>query len=141
MRTRFLRLAAAALVLVVAAQTVQAAGARFWQVSTQADFLKGDVEGVSIDQHGRLVLGPAVTPAGDSAAPFIWSLVAGADGVLYAGSGNDGRVYRYGRDGGKTIFFDAAELEVHAIAAAAGGGLYVGTSPDGKIYRVDPSGA
>ena len=141
MSTRSLRLLAAALVLVLGARAAHAAGARFWQVSTQADFLKGDVEGVSIDQHGRLVLGPAVTPAGDSAAPYLWTLLAAPDGGLYAGSGNDGRVYRYTRDGARSVFFDAAELEVHAIAPAPNGGLYVGTSPDGKIYRVDASGA
>ena len=38
------------------------------------------------------------------------------------------------------MFFDAAELEVHALALAPNGGLYVGTSPDGKIYRVDAKG-
>jgi len=141
MRTRTLRFLAAALLLVVFARAAHAAGARFWQVSTQADFLKGDVEGLSIDQHGRLVLGPAVTPVGDSAAPFVWVLAAGPDGTLYAGTGNDGRVYRYTRDGARSVFFDAAELEVHALAPAPNGGLYVGTSPDGKIYRVDAAGA
>ncbi len=141
MPIRLLRLLAAALLLLVGARAVQAAGARFWQVSTQADFLKGDVESVSIDQYGRLVLGPMVTPAGDSGAPYLWTLAAAPDGVVYAGSGNDGRVYRYTPKGERSVFFDAAELEVHAVALAPNGGIYVGTSPDGKVYRVDASGA
>lgn len=140
MRTRILRLLVAASLVTAAGQAVHAAGARFWQVSTQADFLKGDVEGLSIDQHGRLVLGPAATPVGDSAAPFIWALLPAADGSLYAGTGNDGRVYKYARDGSRSVFFDAGELEVHALAAAPNGGLYVATSPEGRIYRVDAGG-
>ena len=39
------------------------------------------------------------------------------------------------------MYFDAAELEVHAMTPAPKGGLFVATSPDGKIYRVDRAGA
>ena len=117
-----------------------AAGARFWQVSTQADFLGGEVENLSIDMHGRLLLGPRVTPSGDSTTPFLWRLVTAPDGAIYAGSGNDGQVFRFSPDGTRTAFFDAPELEVHALAPAPKGGLFVGTSPDGKIYRVDAKG-
>jgi hypothetical protein len=141
MRIRFLRFLAAAILVVAMAQAGSAAGARFWQVSTQADFLKGEVDGLSIDQHGRLVLGQAVTPLGDSSAPYIWVLLPGPDGSTYAGTGSDGRVYRYARDGARTVFFDAGELEVHALAAAPNGGVYVGTSPDGRIYLVEASGS
>jgi hypothetical protein len=63
-----------------------------------------------------------------------------ADGTLFAGSGNEGKVLRVGRDGKMSTFFDAAELEVHAIAAGPAGSLYVATSPDGKIYQVAPDG-
>ena len=66
----------------------------FWQVSTRADFLKGDVENLSIDSDGRLSLGPATTLVYDSAAPFLWTLVPGPDGAVFAGSGNEGKVFR-----------------------------------------------
>jgi hypothetical protein len=112
----------------------------FWTVSSQADFLKGDVEDLSIDSDGRMFLGPAASVLGETSAPFLWSIVAGADGTLWAGSGNEGKVLKIARDGKVTTFFDAAELEVHAIAAAPQGGLYVATSPDGKIYSVAADG-
>ena len=76
----------------------------------------------------------------ETSAPFLWSIVAGADGTLWAGSGNEGKVLKIARDGKVTTFFDAPELEVHAIAAAPNGGLYVATSPDGKIYPVAADG-
>ena len=112
----------------------------FWTVSSQADFLKGDVEDLSIDSDGRMFLGPAASVLGETAAPFLWSIVSGADGALWAGSGNEGKVLKISRDGKVTTFFDAPELEVHAIAAAPQGGLYVATSPDGKIYLVAADG-
>src|SRR4051812_41861972 len=112
----------------------------FWTVSSQADFLKGDVEDLSIDSDGRMFLGPVASVLGETSAPFLWSIVAAADGTLWAGSGNEGKVLKIARDGKVTTFFDAPELEVHAIAAAPQGGLYVATSPDGKIYSVAADG-
>ena len=117
-----------------------AATPTFWTVSSQADFLKGDVEDLSIDSDGRMFLGPAASVLGETSAPFLWSIVAGPDGTLWAGSGNEGKVLKIARDGKVTTFFDAPELEVHAIAAAPQGGLYVATSPDGKIYAVAADG-
>src|SRR3954470_9431143 len=112
----------------------------FWTVSTQADFLKGDVENLSIDSDGRMFPGPAASVLAETAAPFLWTVVAGPDGTLWAGSGNEGQVLKVGKDGKLSTFFDASELEVHALAPAPNGGLYVGTSPDGRIYQVAADG-
>src|SRR5688572_30462887 len=131
----------AALVAICAAvPTVHAALPTFWQVSTEADFLRGEVENLSIDSYGRLTLGPTSTPVYESSAPFIWTVVTAPDGSVYAGSGNEGQVYRIDGSGKGSVFFDAEELEVHAIAPAAGGGIYVASSPNGKIYKVDAAG-
>ena len=116
------------------------AGARFWEVATLADFLKGDVNNLSIDLHGRLVLGPALAEVAAPTAPVLWTGLVADDGSLLVGSGNDGQVLRVARDGALSTFFDSAELEVHALARAPGGGVYVGTSPDGRIYKVDAAG-
>jgi hypothetical protein len=117
-----------------------AAGPVFWQTSTRGDFLKGDIENLSIDNDGRLLLGPAVQVVHDSNAAFLWTLLPSPDGSYFVGSGNEGKVYRLDKAGNWTSFYDAPELEVHALALAPGGGIYVGTSPDGKIYKVDAKG-
>ena len=140
MRYRYARPLAAAVFLCAAAAAVQAALPTFWQVSTEAEFLRGEVENLSIDSYGRLTLGPTSTPIYESSAPFLWTAVTTPDGTLYAGSGNEGQVLRVDPSGKGGVFFDTEELEVHALAIAPGGGLYVGSSPDGKVYRVDASG-
>ena len=113
----------------------------FWEVSTETDFLRGEIENLSIDSFGRLTLGPTAAPVYETNAPFVWTMISAPDGSVYAGSGNEGQVYRVDPSGKGSVFFDSEELEVHALALAPGGGLYVGTSPNGKIYRVDAKGA
>jgi len=131
---------AAAVIATLLAATLAASTPTFWTVSTQADFLKGDVEDLSIDSDGRMFPGPSASLLAETAAPFLWTVVSGPDGTLWAGSGNEGQVLKIGKDGKLAVFFDASELEVHALAPAPNGGLFVGTSPDGKIYRVAADG-
>jgi hypothetical protein len=80
----------------------------FWTVSTQTDFLKGDVENLSIDSDGRVFLGPATAQVAETAAPFLWTVLAGADGTLWAGTGNQGQVLKITRTGQTTTFVDVA---------------------------------
>ena len=134
------RLAIAALLLPLTCVATFAALPTFWQISTETEFLRGEFENLSIDSYGRLTLGPTTTPLHESTAPFLWTVIPAADGGFYAGTGNDGQVYRIDASGKAEAFFDAEELEVHALATAANGALYVGTSPDGKIYRVEGPG-
>src|SRR6185503_4171320 len=118
-----LRLLTCAVVLGVSGVVAHAALPTFWQVSTEADFLRGEVENLAIDSFGRLMLGPTSTPIYDSTAPFLWTVVTGPDGSIYTGSGNEGVVYKIDPSGRGSTFFDAEELEVHALALAPGGGL------------------
>jgi hypothetical protein len=137
---RIRRLAATLAITTAISAAVAASTPTFWTVSTQSDFLKGDVEDLSIDSDGRMFPGPSTSLVAETAAPFLWTVVSTPDGSLWAGSGNEGLVFKVGKDGKLSKFFDASELEVHALAAAPNGGLYVGTSPDGKIYQVAADG-
>ena len=132
--------AVTAAVIVLLAVSAASAGPGFWQAATQADFLRGEVEQLSIDEHGRLTLGPELTRVHDAAAPFVWAAVAGADGAMFLGTGNDGKVIRIDGGGKASVYFDSAEMEVHALAAGPNGGLYAATSPEGRIYKIDASG-
>lgn len=146
MRTRTLQqcvatVVASAIVVSVAALTVVAAVPTFWQVSTEAEFLRGEVENLSIDGFGRLTLGPTLSTVYEPTAPFLWTMVGTPDGSAYVGSGNEGQVYHVDAAGRGRVFFDSDELEVHALALGAGGVVYAGTSPNGRIYRIDAAGA
>ena len=140
-RVRALTATAVAAAILLSAIVLQASNPKFFQAATQADFLRGDVENLSLDTQGQLTLGPATELVYETAAPFLWALVAQPDGTMFAGTGNEGKVFKVDSAGKGSVFFDSAELEVHALALAPNGGLYVGTSPDGKIYSVDRNGS
>jgi hypothetical protein len=58
-RTRVRRSVLAAVIAIgLLAVRALSASPGFWQAATQADFLRGEVDQLSIDEHGRLTLGP-----------------------------------------------------------------------------------
>ena len=127
-------------IVAAAAVTLQASSPKFFGAATQTEFLRGDIQNLSVDNRGQLTLGLATELIFETAAPFVWSLVPGPDGALFIGTGNEGRVFKVDAQGKGTPFFDSPELEAHALAAAPDGSLFVGSSPDGTIYKVDRNG-
>jgi sugar lactone lactonase YvrE len=137
---QFLRRLLVAALVAASAVTLTASKPVFWQTATLNDFLRGEVENLSVDSHGRLVLGPATQIVAETTSPFLWAMVAAPDGSLLVGSGNEGKVFKIDSGGKTTTFFDATELEVHGLALAPDGTLYAATSPDGRIYKIDRTG-
>ena len=133
------RAVAAFAVLAASASPSRAAGPQFWRLEGSRAFLEGEIEGLSLDSDGHLRLGVAPRPLFDPEAPNAWCLARDTRGVLYVGTGNDGRVLRI--DGTKgSVLFDAEELEVHAVAVGPDGRVYAATSPDGAVYAIDTAG-
>jgi WD40 repeat protein len=121
------------------APRLRAAGPQFWRIEGAPAFLEGELTSVSVDSQGRLRLGAASLPLYDPAAPNAWSVARDARGVLYVGTGNDGRVLKV--DGSKgSVLYDSDELEVHAVALGPDGRVYAATSPDGAVYAIDAAG-
>lgn len=118
---------------------LRAAQPQFWRIEGAHDFLEGELEGLSVDSEGRVRLAPANRLLHDPEVPHVWCVARDGKGNLYAGTGDEGRIYRLA-DGRGTLLYDAAELEVHALQVGADGRLYAGTSPDGKVYAIDASG-
>ena len=126
--------------VVASVTTLTASKPVFWQTATLNDFLRGEVENLSIDGHGRLVLGPATELVAETTSPFLWAMVVAPDGSIYVGSGNEGKVFKIGAGGKLDTFYDTTELEVHALALGPDGSLYAATSPEGRIYKIDRNG-
>jgi len=119
---------------------LDAAAPQFWRLEGARAFLDGELEGVRVDSEGRIRLGAQPRPLFDPEAPDAWCVARDAKGVLYVGTGNEGRVVRIDGTRG-SVLFDAPELGVHAIAVGSDGRIYAATSPDGAVYAIDAAGA
>jgi hypothetical protein len=97
-----------AALFVCATTLTRASSPKFFQAATQADFLKGEVENLSIDGRGQLVLGPATELVYETPSPFLWTVTPAPDGSIFIGTGNDGRVFRV----------DPFEFDLDALIAA-----------------------
>lgn len=129
-----------ALVFLPAAFGVHASTPVIWKLAGHGDFVRGETRGVSITGKGRLTLSPVLDLVFESDEPLIWGLAADSRGNLYAGTGNDGKLYRIDPSGRSEVFFDAEELEIRSVAIDRNDRVYAATFPDGRIHRIDPDG-
>src|SRR6185295_10594350 len=110
---------------------------KIFQAQSQAAFLAGTLEGVSVDALGRMQLAPRVERVASLAEPFLLSAAVHPDGWV-VGTGNAGKVLKIDHKGVVTELFAAPEPEVFAVWADKDGTVYAGTSPRGKVYRIPP---
>ena len=131
------RIAGAAGLLALAALPAFGTQVRIFQAQSQAAFLSGTLEGVSVDSLGRIELAPRVDRVASISEPFLLAAATHPDGWV-VGTGNAGKVLKVDRKGEVTELFTAPEPEVFAVWADPDGTVFVGTSPRGKVYRIPP---
>ena len=117
-----------------------ARGPQAWVQQAAADYSQAKLDNVAIAEDGRVTLGFERADPTSVPADVIWGLAVGKDGV-FAGTGNDGVIYRVSGKGDVTTFHATGELNVHALAFGSDGSLYAGTSPRGKLLRISPDGS
>ncbi len=144
--------------------TGHAGGTRTWDVSSHADFDKGETEGAAIEASGRITVGflPARgelpgTTAFSCLATSSGALVGTADAAtiqrIVAGKRkrDDGKGKKKGKkadasegdDLPRLAVEEVAKLDgvvVSAMAALPGGDIVAATLPGGKLVRVDGKG-
>ncbi|HSA95115.1 MAG TPA: hypothetical protein VLJ16_03635, partial [Acidobacteriota bacterium] len=81
-----------------------------WDLRTKEDLLKGKFDGVSVGSDGLLSLAPKEVKIEAPTEEFYLSVLFGADGTTFLGTGHGGKVYRIGKDGKAEIYFQAPEM-------------------------------
>ncbi|MBZ0114197.1 MAG: hypothetical protein K8J08_17175 [Thermoanaerobaculia bacterium] len=119
---------------------VGAADVKIFRLQDQAAFLRGTLDGVSIDALGTLRLAARAQRLASLEEPFVLSAAKHPEGWV-VGTGNNGRVVLVRRDGSQETLFEVDEPEIFALAVDDRGVVYAGSSPDGKIYRFQDGSA
>lgn len=69
--------------------------------------------------------------------PEVFAVWVDGEGVVYAGSSPNGKVYRKRPEGEVEELFDPEAQYIWALLGTGDGGLLVATGPEGKLHRVD----
>jgi hypothetical protein len=112
-----------------------------WRQETSAAFTKGHRERVVVSDSGRVRLGQALSPLATLEAVHVWDLAQTGQGVLYAATGDEGKVFRREDkdDAPWTVAYDAADTLALALAVLPDGRVFAGTGPTGQVVEVsDP---
>ena len=128
------------LCLLLAFGTGSASTTFFWRDDTYEAFSQGKVEGVSISEDGELTLSPRLKVVADLGELYVWSMARDFEGNIYAGTGNEGKVFRISPKGKVELIFDSPEVAIQSLAVDGDGTVYAGSSPDGVVYRIPKGG-
>ena len=129
-----------ALITLALTQTASAVAPTIWQIGSERDVAKGDVENLSVADDGALTLAPELELVGETNEPLIWDMVEDAQGHVYIATGNDGKVFRLTDGAAPELVFDSPQSQVQSLVIDPQGNLYAGTAPDGIIYKIPPGG-
>ena len=76
-------------------------------------------------------------PLRNSKRPKVWALVEDSAGNLYAGTGNEGKIYKIAADSDTAeLYYNSPEVTIYSLAVGPDDALYAGTGPDGLIYKI-----
>ena len=133
--------ALSAAVFALALSNVAQAKLQTWRQEGAAAFSKHRREHVAISDQGHVRLGRSLQPTGALAAERVWDLARGRDGMIYAATGDSGKVFRQEpqKETAWTLALDAADTQVLSLVAMPDGKIYAGTGPSGQLIDLtDP---
>ena len=105
-----------------------------------SDFIKGELNGISLHSDGYLLAAPKLTPFAEIDAPILWAAELDSEGNLYVGTGNEGTIFKVDVEGTVTEVFKPNRLMSRAMAIDSRDQLYVAVSPEGGLYRISGNG-
>lgn len=107
------------------------------EVKSYKDFQKGNFRGTSIDNRGRLFIGPEIKIIKGPEREYYLSLDFINKKEIFVGVGHSAGVYKIVIETGEVKeIFKSDQLDVYGLLVKSNGEVYAGTSPSGKIYKI-----
>lgn len=127
--------------LASSAGVVRGGRLKTWNHSASADFEKAKLAGVVVSNTGALRLSRQLRPLSGVEAAHVWALAEDAAGNLYAGTGDEGKVFKIAPNGTTTVAYTSDQSQVLALVPdAKGEAIYAGTGPEATIVRLNAFG-
>jgi hypothetical protein len=135
-RYRLLGTAIVVLGVLLSASLARAGKVETWRHDTSASFAKGKREHVVISDAGNVRLAHVLQPTDSFDALRVWDLVRTPDGVIYAATGDEGKVFRREGEGSWTLAYDATDTQALSLAVGPQGHVFAGTGPSGQVIDI-----
>ena len=110
-----------------------------WEQSSQKDFDDGKPKDVSITSMDEVLLSRELLPIDGAMSELrIWCLAQDSQGNVYAGTGDNGKIFKITAEGEVSLLFDSPETDIFSLVVDGDDNIYAGTAPDGLIYKISP---
>ena len=108
-----------------------------WEQQHQSDFESGKPKDLSLTSTGDVMLSLKIEGFTKMKETQVWALAEDSAGNLYAGTGNEGKIYKINADGDTAeLYYNSPEVTIYSLAIGPDDKLYAGTGPDGLIYKI-----
>ena len=125
------------LTVFIYASIASAVNTSLWKQQNHADFEAGKPKNLSFTSTGDVMLSPKIDAFTKLKETQVWALVEDSAGNLYAGTGNEGKIYKIAADGDSAeLYYNSPEVTIYSLAVGPDDALYAGTGPDGLIYKI-----
>lgn len=105
---------------------------------SKGDFDGCELNGVTLTDEGKITLSPKLEVIKELNASQVWAVAVDNSGTVYAGTGDDGKLFALRSGAEPQVLYDSDEQQLHSVLVDSRGRLYVGTGPTGLVLKVDP---
>ncbi len=122
--------------------SVSAAKVKVFSHQTPGDHDKAQMKGAVLSSTGTVRLSRKLQALPGLDATHVWAVAEDRFGNLYAGTGDEGKVYKITPAGKTSVVFTSENSQVLSLAVdARGETVYAGTGPSAQVVRIDTHGA
>ncbi len=115
--------------------TAHSGGTRIWELAGFTELDKGELKQTTVSSRGEVTVGAMATGLDLDDVGLVWSAVEGKAGVIYLGTGYDGKIFRV-KGGKATLIATTGQLVVTSLALDKRGDLYAAALPDAVILKI-----
>jgi hypothetical protein len=121
---------------------VEAARVKMWHHHRPADQERARRKGVVQGDSGAIRLSRRLTSLARPDCTHVWCVVEDRAGTLYAGTGEEGKLFKVTPGGKVSLAYTAESSQVLCLATdSKGETVYAGTGPTARVVRLDSHGA
>jgi len=96
-----------------------------------------ELDGVTLTDEGKIILSVELERTAELKESQVWAVAADKSGAIYAGTGDEGKLYILRTGTEPKVLYDSKEQQIHSVLVDSQDRLYIGTGANGIVLRID----